>query len=85
MPVVQLALDANKVTPGILGFVVCLAVGLALWGLLKSMNKQMRKIDFDEGPADEGPRKQPRGLRAHRIAQQQAQRQAMGASDRPAK
>lgn len=47
-------LDKNKVTPGVLGFLVFAAIGLALWLLLKNMNKQFKKIDFDEGPED-GP------------------------------
>ncbi|MEU6364559.1 hypothetical protein ABZ876_02160 [Streptomyces sp. NPDC046931] len=40
--------DKNKVTPGILGFIVFAAMALAVWGLMKSMNKHMRKVDFEE-------------------------------------
>jgi hypothetical protein len=43
-------LDDNKVTPGLLGFVVFAVIALALWGLMKNMNKQMKKIDFEEEP-----------------------------------
>jgi hypothetical protein len=45
-------LDQNKVTPGVLGFIVFAVMALAVWGLMKSMSKHMRKVDFEEsGPA----------------------------------
>lgn len=34
----------NDVTPGVLGFLVVAAMGLALYFLLKSMSRQLRKI-----------------------------------------
>ena len=40
----------DNVTPGVLGFVVVAAMGVALVFLLRSMNKQFRKIT----PAPEG-------------------------------
>ncbi|MEV7177259.1 MULTISPECIES: hypothetical protein, partial [Streptomycetaceae] len=46
----DLALDQNKVTPGLLGFVVFAALGIATWFLLKSMNSRFKKIDFAEEP-----------------------------------
>ncbi|MDK1472644.1 hypothetical protein QNO07_04255 [Streptomyces sp. 549] len=51
---VQLAdtFDENKVTPGVLGFLVFAAMGLAVWFLMKSMNRQMQKVEFDEAPED---------------------------------
>lgn len=47
---VQLAkeLDENKVTPGVLGFVVFAVMGLVVWFLMKSMNRHMQKVDFEE-------------------------------------
>ncbi|GAA2259454.1 MULTISPECIES: hypothetical protein [Kitasatospora] len=45
-----LALDDAKVTPGLLGFVVFAALGVATWFLVKSMNKQMKRVDFAEEP-----------------------------------
>jgi hypothetical protein len=51
LPVAAKEVDADKVTPGLLGFVVFALIGLAAWGLMKSMNKQMKKIDFEESPA----------------------------------
>ncbi|MFE5796988.1 hypothetical protein ACFQ8C_31030 [Streptomyces sp. NPDC056503] len=44
-------LDKNKVTPGVLGFVVFAVLALAVWALMKSMNRHMHKIDFEEAPA----------------------------------
>ncbi|MCC9310834.1 MULTISPECIES: hypothetical protein [Kitasatospora] len=46
--VVTLAVDDNKVTPGLLGFVVFAVLGVATWFLLKSMNSRFKKIDFVE-------------------------------------
>jgi hypothetical protein len=43
-----LAVSEDRVTPGILGFLVVAALGVATWFLIKSMNKQLKKIDFDE-------------------------------------
>lgn len=42
--------DDNKVTPGVLGFLVFAVMGLAVWMLLKSMTREMKKIDFEEVP-----------------------------------
>ncbi|MDH6220273.1 hypothetical protein M2283_007613 [Streptomyces pseudovenezuelae] len=40
--------DENKVTPGVLGFIVFAAMALAVWVLMKSMSKHMGKVDFKE-------------------------------------
>jgi hypothetical protein len=45
-----LALDETKVTPGLLGFVVFAALAVATWFLVKSMNKQFKRVDFVEEP-----------------------------------
>ncbi|MFF0747599.1 hypothetical protein [Streptomyces sp. NPDC004267] len=50
VPFAAKELDENKVTPGVLGFVVFAVLALAVWGLMKSMNRHMHKIDFAEGP-----------------------------------
>ena len=41
---------SSMVTPGILGFLVFAALAVALVFLLKSMNKQFRKITPQPGP-----------------------------------
>ncbi|MGW0710773.1 hypothetical protein ACWD4G_33290 [Streptomyces sp. NPDC002643] len=47
-------LDKDKVTPGVLGFIVFAVMALAVWGLMKSMNKHMGKVDFEETPDTSG-------------------------------
>ncbi|AXI79218.1 hypothetical protein [Peterkaempfera bronchialis] len=54
-----LAFEKNKVTPGLLGFVVFAVLGAATWLLLKNMNRQFGKVDFieePEQPDDAAPR-----------------------------
>jgi hypothetical protein len=46
--------DKNKVTPGVLGFIVFAVMALAVWGLMKSMNKHMGRVDFKEAPVSGG-------------------------------
>jgi hypothetical protein len=51
VPVVR-AIQDNKVSPGVLGFLVVAALGLATWLLIRSMNRQLHKIDFKEDATD---------------------------------
>ncbi|MDL2077192.1 hypothetical protein QNN03_12150 [Streptomyces sp. GXMU-J15] len=46
--------DEDKVTPGVLGFIVFAVMALAVWALMKSMNKHMGKVAFTE--AEEEPK-----------------------------
>ncbi|MET7378266.1 hypothetical protein ABZT08_05445 [Streptomyces sp. NPDC005526] len=43
-------IDENKVTPGVLGFIVFAVMALAVWGLMKSMSRHMGRVDFHEAP-----------------------------------
>ena len=43
--------DDNKVTPGVLGFLVFAALAVGVWLLMKSMNRHMGKVDFAERDA----------------------------------
>ncbi|GGP51200.1 hypothetical protein [Streptomyces melanogenes] len=43
-------IDNDKVTPGVLGFVVFAALAVGVWLLMKSMNRHMGKVDFEEAP-----------------------------------
>lgn len=43
------ALDPAQVKPGWLGLVVVLAIAVAIVILWRSMNRQLRKVDFDDG------------------------------------
>ncbi|WP_371776431.1 hypothetical protein [Streptomyces sp. NBC_01438] len=47
-------LDKNKVTPGVLGFIVFAALAVGVWALMKSMNRHMGKVDFEEAPETSG-------------------------------
>jgi hypothetical protein len=38
------AASANAVVPGVLGFLIVAGMGVALFFLLRSMNKQLRKV-----------------------------------------
>ncbi|CAM5492580.1 putative protein OS=Streptomyces alboniger OX=132473 GN=CP975_22260 PE=4 SV=1 [Streptomyces alboniger] len=40
--------DEDKVTPGVLGFIVFAAMALAVWALMRSMSRHMNKVDFKE-------------------------------------
>ncbi|MDH6624863.1 hypothetical protein M2271_002667 [Streptomyces sp. LBL] len=40
--------DDDKVTPGVLGFIVFAVMALAVWALMKSMSRHMNKVDFTE-------------------------------------
>ncbi|MFD0359666.1 hypothetical protein ACFVHW_38920 [Streptomyces sp. NPDC127110] len=51
LPLAADTFDKNKVTPGLLGFVVFAALALGVWGLMKSMSKHMGRVDFEEAPA----------------------------------
>jgi hypothetical protein len=48
--------DASLVSPGWLGFVALVFMSVAVFAIWKSMNRQFKKIDFDEA-ATERPRK----------------------------
>ncbi|MGX1880924.1 hypothetical protein [Streptomyces sp. NPDC055287] len=42
--------DKDKVTPGVLGFLVFAALAVGVWMLMKSMNRHMGKVNFEEAP-----------------------------------
>ena len=62
-----LAVDESKVTPGLLGFVVVALLGVATYLLIRSMNRQIKRIDLPdehpdeaaEDPDDETGRREP--------------------------
>ena len=67
----------NDITPGMLGFLVVAALGLALVFLLRSMNKQLRKVGPKpedpegtdaEGASEAATQRPRRGLATHRAA-----------------
>ncbi|AZM60342.1 hypothetical protein DMA10_23620 [Streptomyces sp. WAC 01420] len=48
-------LDEDKVTPGVLGFIVFAVMALAVWGLMKSMNRHMGRVNFQESEDVDAP------------------------------
>ncbi|MFI0737183.1 hypothetical protein ACH4PU_03575 [Streptomyces sp. NPDC021100] len=48
-------LDKSKVTPGVLGFIVFAVIGAAVWLLMKSMTKHMKRVSFEEAPEGAAP------------------------------
>ncbi|MEU6443292.1 hypothetical protein [Streptomyces sp. NPDC047046] len=56
--------DADKVTPGLLGFVVFAVMAVGVWALMKSMNKHMRKVDFKEPEEPGTPEESPTSSKA---------------------
>ena len=47
-----IAVEKSDVDPGVLGFLVVALLGVATYLLIRSMNRQIRRIDL---PADEEP------------------------------
>jgi hypothetical protein len=47
-----LAVKDSNVNPGVLGFLVVAALGVATWLLIRSMNRQMRRIDLPDERAE---------------------------------
>jgi hypothetical protein len=50
------AVEGSNVNPGLLGFVVVALLGVATWLLIRSMNRQIKKIDLPDDPSDEPTR-----------------------------
>jgi hypothetical protein len=50
------AVEESNVNPGLLGFVVVALLGVATWLLIRSMNRQIKKIDLPDDPPDEPTR-----------------------------
>jgi hypothetical protein len=57
----DLAVEKDKVTPGVLGLLIVVLLGVATWLLLRSMNKQLRKVDFEERDLRQDRRDGPGG------------------------
>ncbi|MDQ1599234.1 MAG: hypothetical protein QOD68_708 [Actinomycetota bacterium] len=54
-PTVRAVAESN-VNPGLLGFVVVALLGVATWLLIRSMNRQIKKIDLPDDAPDEPTR-----------------------------
>jgi hypothetical protein len=47
------SLDPNSVSPGLLGFIIVVIIGLITWFLARSMAKQLRKLDASHRAEEE--------------------------------
>jgi hypothetical protein len=58
------SVEADKVAPGTVGFIIVALLGFATWMLMRSMNRQIKKIDFpsrdEELDAEPGQDEEPR-------------------------
>jgi hypothetical protein len=50
-------LNDDTVTPGLLGLGVVASLGVATWLLIRSLNRQLKKINFDDGSQPAKPAK----------------------------
>ena len=50
------AVEESNVNPGLLGFLVVALLGVATWLLIRSMNRQIKKIDLPDDAPDEPTR-----------------------------
>jgi hypothetical protein len=50
----RLAVDEDRVTPGLLGFAVVAVLGVATWLLIRSMQSRLRKVEVTDDDADAG-------------------------------
>ncbi len=50
-----LTVDEDTVKPGLLGFVVVMAMAVALYFLLRSMAKHLRRVDVDRESGPDTP------------------------------
>lgn len=50
------SLDPNQVSPGLLGFIIVVILGLATWALSRSMSKRLQRLDANrvDGEAPSG-------------------------------
>jgi hypothetical protein len=46
--------DPSLVTPGLFGLVIVLALGVSIAFLYRSMNRQLKKVEFDDAPPSGG-------------------------------
>jgi hypothetical protein len=75
---------ASQVYPGLVGFLVVAGMGLALYFLFRSLNKQLHKISTGPNAIPPGKSRPPRrGLASYRAMQAEAARAAQPGTDSP--
>jgi len=53
----------GDISPGLAGFLVVVGIGIALWLLVRSMNRQLRKVRFEEPEDSTDPSRPGPGTR----------------------
>jgi hypothetical protein len=71
--------DEDKVTPGVLGFIVFAAMALAVWALMKSMSRHMNRVDFTQVPDPRPEQPEP----AEQAAPEESAESAASAGKKP--
>ncbi|MEV3968825.1 hypothetical protein AB0K68_11875 [Streptomyces sp. NPDC050698] len=71
--------DEDKVTPGVLGFIVFAAMALAVWALMKSMSRHMNRVDFKQVPEPRSEQPEP----AEPAVSEESAESAAGAGKKP--
>jgi hypothetical protein len=62
-PIHQAAgLDPNSVSPGLLGFIIVVIIGIATWFLARSMSKHLHKLNADYVEKEEPEQQQEADL-----------------------
>jgi hypothetical protein len=51
-----LAYSEDQVTPGVLGLLVVVLLGVATWLLLRSLNRHLGRVRFDDSSGDRDSR-----------------------------
>ena len=78
-----LAVDPAKVKPGWLALVIILLLGLAIYLLWRSMNRQLKKVNFDDGGSQRrGAKRSGRFVQPEQPEQSEQPDQPAGNGDR---
>ncbi|MFF5371381.1 hypothetical protein [Streptomyces sp. NPDC013187] len=70
--------DEDKVTPGVLGFIVFAAMALAVWALMKSMSRHMNRVDFPQDPDPEAEQPEQPAAEPSRMQAETAEAEPSG-------
>ncbi|NHC45814.1 hypothetical protein [Motilibacter aurantiacus] len=61
LPLAAEQIDESKITPGLTGFLLFALLGAALWLLIRSMNRHLGRVRFEEKADEAAQPKRPHG------------------------